>query len=134
MFDMLERPSSMCSACGDVAVGQWQRRATDIELTAEQERVLAWRQACIDDGRVQPDHAFGPLPGPTDMVVAVFGCAQHAITVDLAGQVHAATCPAPHPDHLPACGCTPEPSPTPEPLPEFVTLATGWTIPARSTP
>ncbi|WP_083975040.1 hypothetical protein [Kitasatospora mediocidica] len=61
-------------------------------------------------------------PGHT---VAVFACAAHGITRDLAAHIHAATCTAPAAAHLPGCDCTPEPlaagpafaTPTPTALP-----------------
>lgn len=129
---MTQPPRSQCSACAAPAVGQWLRRATDAELAAEHSRIIDWREQCIAEQRVLPDHDFGPLPQPDEVTVAVFGCEEHVITTDLAVRVHAADCTAPHPDHLPACGCTPETLPEPEPVPEFVTLSTGWTVPARS--
>ncbi|MFE2911236.1 hypothetical protein [Kitasatospora indigofera] len=47
----------------------------------------------------------------TDGTVPVFGCGRHAVSIDLAARVHAASCPAPDEALLPACGCTPEPVP-----------------------
>lgn len=61
---------------------------------------------------------------------AVYGCVQHAITLDGAAHIHQPTCPAPDPALLPACGCTPEPLPPPEPLtPPTNALPPGWTTP-----
>lgn len=124
----LERPG--CSACGATPVAQWQRRPTEAELQAERDRVTAWRAEKVADGLVPENHDFGPLPETSDVTIAVFACADHLIHVDMAGRVHASDCPAPHPDHLPGCGCTPEPAPEPEPEPQYVTLPTGWVIPA----
>lgn len=125
-----ERPG--CSACGAAAIAQWRRRPTEQELAAERERVTAWRTEKITTGRVPENYDFGPLLEATDIVIAVFGCADHLIHIDLAARVHAADCPAPHPDHLPNCGCTPEPAPEPEPEQQYVTLPTGWVVPATA--
>jgi hypothetical protein len=120
-----------CGACPGPAVVQWQRRPTDAELAvlvaAEMDRRLEIRAAAGPD---QPLPPFGPLPTAADTTVAAWGCAGHAITLDVAAQIHAADCQAPHPDHLPGCNCDPEPHPEPEELggPK-VTLPTGWTIP-----
>lgn len=67
--------------------------------------------------------------GP-DTVEAVFACAEHAIDLEAAARIHTEDCSAPHPEHLPACDCTPEPLPTAAPTPPPVTLPTGWTVPA----
>lgn len=62
---------------------------------------------------------------------AVYGCGQHAITLDAAALVHQPECPAPDPGHLPACGCTPEPAePVTAPGQDVITLPTGWTVPS----
>lgn len=61
---------------------------------------------------------------------AVYACSEHPISLDLASLIHAPSCTAPDPAHLPACGCTPEPLPQPEPDLPPVTLPTGWTVPA----
>ncbi|WP_051811949.1 hypothetical protein [Kitasatospora sp. MBT63] len=67
-----------------------------------------------------------------DSTAAVYACGRHALTLDLAAQVHAATCGAPDPKLLPECGCTPEtlPPPIEAPVLGTVTLPTGWTLPA----
>ncbi|GAA2137725.1 hypothetical protein GCM10009760_18440 [Kitasatospora kazusensis] len=75
--------------------------------------VVQWRRRSADD----PTHT-----------VTVLACAAHGITRDLAAHVHAATCTAPDPAHLPACGCTVEPI---DPEPAFpaaapVALPSGW--------
>ncbi|MDH6123451.1 hypothetical protein [Kitasatospora sp. GP82] len=122
-----------CGHCGAPALVQWQRRPTDTELAdvvaAEQE--LRTRAAQLAD----PERpvTFGPIPTAADTTLAVQACADHAINLDTAAKIHAADCPAPHPDHLPACGCQPEPHPEPEPHPgaQVVTLPTGWIVPAQ---
>lgn len=118
-----------CNACGADAVVQWQRRPTDTELadftTAEQAR-----QTVL--GLPPEEHR---LPAADDTVIAVFACASHAIHVDLAARVHAATCRAPHEDDLPGCDCEPEPLPEPDhDAQEMVMLPTGWTVPASVLP
>lgn len=116
------------SECTATPVIQWSRRPTSEELAdftaAEQHRQN-------ELGLPPEQHR---LPTADDTVIAVFSCADHAIHMDLAAQVHAADCSAPHDDHLPACDCQPEPAPEPEPphADTMVTLPTGWTVPAAS--
>ena len=62
---------------------------------------VQWRRRAATD----PEHAE-----------AVLACATHGITLELAAHVHAPTCTAPNPAHLPACDCTPEPLPPAEPF------------------
>lgn len=119
-----------CSTCPEPAVAQWQRRPTAEELATEQDRVQAWRDDQFDGGTVPANHDFGPLPEAGEVTIPVYGCAEHTIHLDLAAQVHAAECTAPHPDHLPGCNCQPEPAPAPQAQPVVVTLPTGWAIPA----
>lgn len=121
-----------CGACAGPAVVQWQRRPTVEELAglvaAEQARRA---QALLLADRAKSAPSFGPLPAAADTVIAVFGCAEHAIHVEHAARVHEADCTAPRPDHLPTCDCEPEPHPEPEPRGgPMVTLPTGWTVPA----
>jgi hypothetical protein len=86
--------------------------------SCDQAAIAQWRRRSADDA------------GHTD---AVYACAVHAITLDLAAHIHQPTCPAPDPAHLPACGCDPEPLPPPEPLaPAPITLPTGWTVPPQT--
>jgi hypothetical protein len=82
--------------------------------------LVQWRRRRADD------------PGGTD---AVYACGQHPITLEAAALVHQPDCPAPDPNRLPACGCTPEPSPGDQPTPgagdvPTTTLPTGWVVPA----
>ncbi len=121
-----------CSACAAPAIAQWQRRATVEELSAERARVQEWRDECLQQGDVPADHDFGPLPAAADVTIPVYGCVEHAIHMDLAAHIHAADCAAPSPNHLPGCGCQPEPllKPEPDPRPAVITLSTGWIIPA----
>lgn len=116
--------------CASTAVVQWRRRLTAVEL-AELVRAEEGRRAEITllaDPQSPP--VFGPMPGAGDSTVAVFACADHALDLELAAHIHAAECAAPHPDHMPACDCEPEPHPIPEAPPATVTLPTGWTVPA----
>jgi len=105
-----------CSNPGEV---QWRRRLTPDEL----------------DALIHQDPPVaGPVPTAETTTRAVYACGQHAIGMDLAGHVHAATCTAPEAKQLPGCGCTPEPvpvgnGPTVQPT---VTLSTGWVVPAPS--
>ena len=84
--------------------------------------VVQWRRADPDD----PDRTW-----------AVYACGKHAIGLEAAALVHQPGCPAPDPDRLPACGCTPEPAPEDQPTPgagdlPTTTLPTGWVVPADS--
>lgn len=114
---MLPFRQSSCNACPEDLVVQWQRRPTDVEVAglvaAEQERralVLALADPAM------PPPVFGPLPDAEATTIAVFACADHAISLDAAACIHSADCPAPHPDRLLDCGCDPEPHPGPQPL------------------
>jgi hypothetical protein len=103
----------VCALCGAPAVVNWQRRLTDGELDAhlalEQEKRDG--RMLLADPQATPD--FGPLPQADDCTRPVYACGPHAIAMDAAALVHQATCTAPNPDHLPGCGCTPEPAPQP---------------------
>lgn len=105
-----------CAACGGDAVVNWRRRPTADEV----EHVIAVEV----DRRAQlvfladpelPAPEFGPLPTGDGMTRTVYGCAEHAISLEGAALVHASTCTAPNPGDLPGCDCTPEKT-TPEPM------------------
>jgi hypothetical protein len=103
--------TSMCwqGQCTVAPVAQWSRRPTRAELDGAEQGQLT-----VEESRV-----------------AVHGCPEHVITLDLATLVHADTCVAPDLALLPACGCKPEPLPMDSrPTAPAVTLATGWTVPA----
>lgn len=69
------------STCGGAATHSWQRLATGAEISAE-------------SGRVGPYGVVVRNPeGPHR--VAVFSCAEHALTADAMALVHVAVCPAP---------------------------------------
>jgi hypothetical protein len=128
-------PTCDRTGCGNAAVAQWRRRPTPGEMathTDEQEGIRAW--ALHDADPDLPPPVLAPMPTVADTTRAVFGCADHAIDVELASRVHAAECAAPHPDHLPVCDCEPEPHPEPAAEPQMVTLQTGWTVPALTLP
>jgi len=103
-----------CAACGDTAVVSWQRRLTDDELAdhigIERERR---EQALLLADPQLPPPAFPPLPTGDDDTRPVYSCGPHAITMDAAALVHAASCTAPNQADLPGCDCTPEPAPAP---------------------
>jgi hypothetical protein len=85
--------------------------------------------ACGVDAVVQWRRRSAADPTHTD---AVYACAVHAITLDLAAHVHQVGCTAPDPGRVPVCGCTPEPLPPPDPVPlnnPTTTLSTGWVVP-----
>jgi hypothetical protein len=107
-----------CSACGDEAVVNWRRRPTSDELaehvTAEQSRR---DQALLLADPQLPAPVFPPLPTSDDTTRTIYSCGAHAITMDAAALIHAATCTAPNEADLPGCNCTPEPLPAPEPEP-----------------
>lgn len=124
---------AVCGTCGAPPAVQWRRRPTDDELAA----LISAEQQRRDQASTPADTA-GPTAGQplltaANTTIAVFACPDHAIHVDHAARIHSADCPAPHPEHLPACGCEPEPHPKPEELggPK-VLLPTGWTVPAAS--
>lgn len=133
---LLPSPTPGCShtGCPATPLAQWQRRPNQAELDAAVAAAQSRRDEILAAADPQqPAPVLPPLPTEQDTTIAVFGCADHAIDMGLAAHVHAADCRAPHEDHLPGCGCEPEPLPDPEPLDEeMVTLRTGWTVPARS--
>ncbi|MGW2920410.1 hypothetical protein ACWDBF_21465 [Streptomyces angustmyceticus] len=103
-----------CALCGEPAVVQWRRRLTDDEFT----QILKAEQDRRDEAILLADPAnppvFGPMPQPGDYTTAVYACASHGITLDLAALVHSKTCTAPQVADLPECDCTPEPPPPPD--------------------
>lgn len=121
--------------CGAVPVVQWRRRPTAAELDV----IVRAEQARRDKARLLADPAlptpqFGPLPTAADVVISVYGCTKHHVTLAAAALVHSAACLAPDPAHLTNC-CTPEPvasSPSTGQV-AMTTLATGWTVPAVPT-
>lgn len=118
--------------CHAPVVAQWRRRPTPDELSAAIAEEQQMRQRITDLASAdQPAPVFGPLPTAETCTVAVFGCATHVLSLDLAARVHAATC-VPDPLKVPAaCGCTPEPLPSP-PAPQPVTqLPSGWVVPTQ---
>lgn len=64
----------------------------------------------------------------SDMQLMVFACSTHAITLDLAAQIHQSNCSGPNSASLPACDCTPGPATSLTPGPDVTTLASGWQI------
>lgn len=90
-------------SCTNSAVVQWQRRPTDAELA----QIVALAQAQQDLILASADPAnppsLPPLPDGTNTVVAVYACGTHAISADLAADIHQSACTAP-----PTCNCTPE--------------------------
>lgn len=104
----------VCTACGDAAVVNWRRRLTDDEL-AEHVRLEQERrdQALLLADPQLPAPVFPPLPDGSDDTRTVYACGPHAITLDAAAHIHAATCTAPNEAHLPDCDCTPEAHPEP---------------------
>jgi hypothetical protein len=97
------------TGCPDTPVVQWQRRPTPDELDA----AVSAEEARRDQIRAATDPTdppvFGPLPTAADTTIAVYACAIHAITMDLATVIHESTCTAPNNANLPGCTCTPEP-------------------------
>jgi hypothetical protein len=121
-----------CGHCQEPALVHWLRRPTAAEFTAVLAADSARRareiEAADPDG---PPPALWPAPTAEATTIAVYACATHAIHLDAAALVHAASCTAPSPGHLPGCDCTPEPAPTPKPLTgPKTTLPTGWVLPA----
>jgi hypothetical protein len=119
--------SCSLSSCANPAVVQWSRRPTAAELSAliyaEQSRrdeVLLLASPDL------PTPSFGDLPTTAGTVVPVFGCLQHAVSVDLAPFVHLSTCTAPNPATLPKCDCSPEPLPQSAIIPPAPALPSGW--------
>jgi hypothetical protein len=110
-----------CSVCGAPACVHWQRRLTDAEFADYLALVQGRRDELTelaDQQKPPPD--FGPLPAPDEVMRTVYGCLDHAISLDAASLVHAKTCTAP------PCDCTPEPAPKPEPEPDPQQLPPGW--------
>jgi len=109
----------MCGACGDTAVVNWRRRLTFDEL-AEHVRLEQERreQALLLADPQLPPPVFPPLPDGTDDTRTVYACAPHAITMDGASLIHAASCTAPNDGGEHGCDCTPEPAPKAAPEPE----------------
>lgn len=114
-------PQITCGSPGctlPVAV-QWRRRLTADELAAHagtQGTLLAWAQYNAPDGAAVTQPSVQP-----EATRAVYGCTSHAISLDLAALIHAATCTAP-----PVCSCTPETT-QPDGPADPVTLPPGWT-------
>lgn len=121
-----------CGLCGARAVAQWQRRLTNQELGPVIELETQRRARAVELADPQlPPPVFGPLPGTTDFVKPVMACGPHAITLDLATQVHQSSCTAPAEVDLPGCSCTPEPLPVspPEAVSEPVaSLPDHWVV------
>jgi hypothetical protein len=114
------KPKPICHGTGCTAapLAQWRRRLTETELTAEltaEQGRRAERHTLRDVE--QPEPIFGPMPTAADYTLAVYACGTHAIGLDAAALVHAATCSGPNSHSLPACDCTPEPA-VPTLLPE----------------
>lgn len=76
--------------CKEAAVVHWTRR-----LTLQEAALVPARHRTGDLRRV------------------IEACARHAIGIDLAARVHAATCSGPESADLPRCDCDPEPLPGP---------------------
>lgn len=108
-----------CRSCGAPAVVHWQRRLTEAEIAAEQkiEQDRRNETALLADSQL-PAPVFPPMPDFLDATTVVFGCAQHAISIDAATRIHQAACTG--------CDCTPEPAPPPDPEPETPALPPGW--------
>jgi hypothetical protein len=122
----------VCGACGETAVVNWQRRATDDELAehvaAEQSR--RDQVLLLADPQLPPP-VFPPLPTGDDMTRTLYACADHAIDMDAAARIHASACTAPNEVGQHGCDCSPEPHPQPdpaaaEPEPEPSGLPTHW--------
>jgi hypothetical protein len=118
-----------CQACPADAVVHWNRRPNAAELatllTAEgNRRAVVLLQADPE----QPPPVFPDLPTVADFVVAVYACAAHGITLDLASRIHSAACSGTASVALPQCDCTPEALPTAEadPAPVAPALPAGW--------
>jgi len=92
--------------CGEPAVVQWRRRPTTAEADT------------LTNGA-----------DPADSTIPVYGCADHALTPDLAALTHQATCSGPAKDGV--CDCTPEPLPVEHEFPtaepaDAPRLPPGW--------
>lgn len=106
----------VCTRCGAPAVVHWLRRLTDTELAAH---IGLWEsrraeQLLMADPAL-PAPAHGPLPTAADCTTPVYGCADHAVSLEAAAFIHEAACTAPPTGHLPGCDCSPEPATQPEP-------------------
>lgn len=99
-------PSGVCgrTACSATPVVHWSRRYTTAELALIPEALHT-----------------------DDMRQLVYACGTHAITLDLAAHIHAATCSGPNSAGLPTCDCTPEPLPVAD-MAAVTTLPTGWQV------
>ncbi|MEV8523145.1 hypothetical protein AB0451_03155 [Streptomyces sp. NPDC052000] len=116
-----------CTLCGGPACVHWQRRLTDDEFTEYLHASQSRRDELTllaDSQQAPPD--FGPLPLPADCTRAVYGCVNHAVSLDAASLIHTKTCTAPNAKDLPHCDCTPEPAPPPEPDPTPTPLPVSW--------
>lgn len=125
-------PGCSFTGCTTPPLVQWQRRPAESEFAALVAAEQSRRAAILASADPQaPAPVFGPLPGPGDFTIAVFGCGPHAIGMDLAARVHGPDCAAPNDGDLPGCNCTPEPLPEPEPMhAEVATLPDHWAAPA----
>lgn len=113
----LATPGCSYTGCTAAPLVQWQRRPTEAELEASVAIEQARRDQILSAADPeQPAPVFGPLPTQQDTTIAVLACGPHAISMDTAALVHAATCTAPNVTTLPVCNCTPEPAPPPEPM------------------
>lgn len=85
--------------CGEPAVVQWKRRPSAGELEHLQ---------AMAEGQLEAVDRVDEVPLPTveDSFVAVYACADHAISADSAALVHQASCAGPGKGG--ACDCTPE--------------------------
>lgn len=119
-------PGHQCAYCTDPAVVQWTRRPTDPELAA----AIAVDEARRDAARAVAEQGsppqFGPLPTAADVTIAVYACAAHAISPDLAARVHQAHCTGPASPNLPDCDCTPEALAEATPPAAARALPPGW--------
>ncbi|MGW2861942.1 hypothetical protein [Streptomyces sp. NPDC001205] len=117
----LQPTGPTCTLCGGPACVHWQRRLTDDEfadyLALEQSRRDQLTE--LSDSQL-PTPNYGPMPLPADCTRAVYGCVNHAVSLDAASLIHEKTCTAP------PCNCTPEPVPKPEPEPQPQQLPPGW--------
>lgn len=110
-----------CGTCGTPAAVHWQRRLTTDEIAAQQKIEQDRRNDTLVLADPQlPAPVFPPMPDFLDATTTIYGCAQHAITLDQAVHTHTAGCTAP------PCNCTPEPLPKPAPEPPSVELPPGW--------
>ncbi|MDT0435616.1 MULTISPECIES: hypothetical protein [Streptomyces] len=111
--DSLQEPGTSghgCGTCRRRAVVSWQRRPTDSELADVRGLEEKRRAEAVKLSQPAPD--FGPLPTADDVLVAVYACAQHAISLEAAARIHQSGCTAPNEADLPDCDCTPKQLPT----------------------